>query len=81
MTILLIVGIAGIAIEFIDSGLRSPRHHRDDRVHSLFLRPLRYPALPGIEDVALFIAGILLLASEFFIPELRHPRHTGLGLA
>ncbi|NBD22859.1 NfeD family protein [Paenibacillus glycinis] len=67
MTILLIVGIAGIAIEFMIPGFGAPG------IIGMIAFVLYFfghyvSGFAGFEDVALFIAGILLLVSEFFIP-------------
>ena len=62
-----------------DSGLRSPRHHRDDRVHSLFLRPLRI-RLRRVRGRRAVYRRDTAARVGVLHPELRHPRHTGRGL-
>ncbi|QHW30438.1 nodulation protein NfeD [Paenibacillus rhizovicinus] len=67
MTILLIIGIAGVAIEFMVPGFGAPG------IAGLLAFILYFfghyvSGFAGFEDVALFIAGLLLLVSEFFIP-------------
>lgn len=67
MTILLIIGIAGVAIEFMVPGFGAPG------IIGMIAFVLYFfghyvSGFAGFEDVALFIAGLLLLVSEFFIP-------------
>ncbi|WP_258171184.1 nodulation protein NfeD [Paenibacillus sp. R14(2021)] len=67
MTLLLIIGIAGVAIEFMIPGFGAPG------IIGLCAFVLYFfghyvAGFAGFEDVILFIVGLLLLVSEFFIP-------------
>ncbi|MBM7565645.1 NfeD family protein [Paenibacillus sacheonensis] len=67
MTILMIIGIAGIAIEFMVPGFGAPGII-GMLAFILYFFGHYVSGFAGFEDVALFIIGLLLLLSEFFIP-------------
>ncbi|MFC4808228.1 NfeD family protein [Paenibacillus sp. GCM10023250] len=67
MTILLIIGIAGIAVEFLVPGFGVPGVI-GALAFVLYFFGHYVTGFAGFEDVALFIAGLLLLVSEFFLP-------------
>ncbi|AZN40470.1 nodulation protein NfeD [Paenibacillus albus] len=67
MTLLLIIGIAGIAIELMVPGFGIPG------IVGLLAFALYFfghyiAGFAGLEDVVLFVIGILLLVSELFVP-------------
>ncbi|RAP76936.1 nodulation protein NfeD [Paenibacillus montanisoli] len=67
MTVLLIIGIAGIAIELMIPGFGAPGIIGVIGF-ALYFFGHYIAGFAGLEDVILFIIGILLLVSELFVP-------------
>ncbi|MFD2612743.1 NfeD family protein [Paenibacillus gansuensis] len=67
MTLLFVIGLAGIAIELLVPGFGYPGI-LGTASFALYFFGHYIAGFAGVEEVVLFIAGIVLLASEIFVP-------------